>query len=78
MEKGISLKHQMEYMPHRTKFGKLAVSAMETDAIGALQHFTDAIRFKHFLGICNIFRQFSNRFADITTPLNSKWDKYQP
>lgn len=58
---------------HEVQWDGLGVSMRVTDAIWRLQHLTELTELMSFLGLCNVFGEFVQKFAYIATSLIHKF-----
>lgn len=68
----------VDYLGHIITPKKLHVATKTTEAIKASQYPTTVSELPSFLGLCNIYRRFVQKFARLASPLNKNLDMVEP
>lgn len=72
LKKSLFIKDHFDYSGHVIKCCGLCISVKETDKTHGPQHPTNLSEANSFLGLSNLFRQFSPNVAHIASLLDSK------
>jgi transposase InsO family protein len=68
----------VDYLGHVIYPGKLAVAQKNIESIGKAIYPTTRTQLRSFLGMCNVYRRFVDRFAKIAGPLSDLLKKGEP
>ena len=72
LRKCFFLQNRVEYLGHIASPGKLSVARKICDAVLHMEPPTTFTELKSFLGLCNVYRRFVEKFAHNASPLTKK------
>ena len=64
-------KNQVDYLGHVVRPGELSVAQKTTKAVEEFRLPETQTQIKSFLGLCNVYRRFVQKFARVAAPLNA-------
>ena len=68
----------VKYLGHVIRPGQLSVDEVRVKSLKEAKHPTTQTELPSFLGLCNVYRRFVPKFADVAAPLNHLLRKGQP